>query len=132
MSDIVFQERLNRGSSSVLSTTSNVDLKTVGTTNLYTVPAGKKAVITGLTIRPTSISGLISVATIGVGVAAGEADILAATVLTGLTSTSSVFNILAQNIYAIANSADIIKAGVDVGSIGTAFIASIDLLGYLV
>ena len=75
---------------SVLSRTTGIDLKTVAATNLYTVPTGKTAIITEILVRITVASGFSIAATAGVGVAAGEADIMAAIALTGLNAVGLV------------------------------------------
>ncbi len=132
MSDITFLQRINRVGPSLLSTTNGIDLKSVVTTNLYIVPSGSKAIITGAIIRPTLVDTFAVAATLGIGIAAGEADIILAAALTGLTTTSSIYPMLPIAVPVIGLSGNIIKVGVDVGATATTFSASIDLLGYLI
>lgn len=115
----------------VLSTVTGIDLKIVATTNLYTVPTGKKAIITDIVIRPTTVAGFAVAATAGVGIAAGEIDIVAATVLTGLTGTTIQYKMSPLVLSVIGNSTEVIKLGVTVGATATTFTASVDLIGYL-
>jgi hypothetical protein len=114
----------------VLSTTSGIDGKTVGTTNLHTVPTGKTAVIVGIAVRLTTATGLTGTMTAGVGVAAGEDDIIAPTVMTGLNSTGENFKIFPNGISAEASAGQIIKFGIDVAFGGTTVTVQVDLLGY--
>lgn len=115
----------------VLSQTSGIDAKIVATTALYTVPAGKTAVITAATIRCTAASSVSGGPTLGIGVAAGEADIFASTALTGMTTTANVWGFQASGLAVSAATAAVIKCGVDVSSTGVSQTLAIDLIGYL-
>ncbi len=117
----------------VLSATTGIDGKTVATTNLYTVPAGKKAVVTGAIIILTAKSGGSPPTVfpeVGIGVAAGEDDIFSQTKLIGLDALTEQYHFNASAIKKIADAAEIIKLGVDVGSVSTTYTMSVYLLGY--
>lgn len=117
----------------VLSTTPGIDGKAVAATNLYTVPAGKIAVITGAFIRVTAVDALIVAATAGIGVAAGEADIAPAIALTGLNVAGEAFNVpLVVGVGISVAAAGVVKLGIDVGATATTLTLAVDLLGYLV
>ena len=117
----------------VLSTTAIADAKSTGTTNLYTVPAGSTAIITGAIVRCTEATSITVEATVGIGVATGEDDIIASQALTGLTSTSDVFHLTnSGGLLQAAAAAAVIKLGVDTGATGTSQALAVDLLGYLV
>lgn len=115
----------------ILSTTVGIDAKTIATTNLYTVPAGKTAIITGAVVRVTAATAITVVPTLGIGIAAGEDDVFASTVLTGLDATTKVFKFTASATYKAGAAAEVIKLGVDVGATATTMTISIDLIGYL-
>ena len=115
-----------------LSTTSAINAKTVGTTNLYTVPATKMATITGCIVRCTAADTITVVPTLGVGVAAGEADIIAPTALTGLTATGLFYRFSVEGVAVTVAAAGVIKLGIDTGATATTMTIAVDLFGYLV
>lgn len=116
----------------ILSTTTGINAKTVANTNLYTVPAGKTAIITEAVVRVTAANTITVPPTLGIGIAAGEDDIFAATVLTGLDTTTKVYKFNAANTYVAGAATNIIKLGIDVGATATTMTISIDLIGYLI
>lgn len=113
--DIFFSGGGASGIDTILATVS-VNLASVGATSLYTVPAGKTAIITGLIVKPTTASGVDNFAQAGVGVASGEDDMFAVTEFTGLDTTSKVFQLKAEGTNKVGAAADIIKIGVDVAA----------------
>lgn len=96
-----------------LVSTTTVDLVTVGTTNLYTVPAGKKLVITSIVLRPTVATDVGTPAKVGVGVAAGEDDVWASTTLTGFTTSAKVYKHETLGAFYLPVEGDVVKMGVD-------------------
>lgn len=116
----------------LLSTTTGINGKSATTTDLYTVPAGKTAVITAANICVTSVTGFAVVGTAGIGVAAGESDIFPAVAMTGLDVAGECFSFL-NNIlvFKSAAAASVIKLGIDVAYTSTTTVLSVDLLGYL-
>ena len=115
----------------VLSVTS-VDLGAVATTNLYTVPTGKTAIITDAVLKPTTATAAVGDAVVGIGVAAGEDDIFSSQTLTGLNLTTERFKFLSSGVSVTAAAAAVIKAGVDTADTGTALVANVYLIGYLI
>lgn len=116
----------------ILSSTTGIDAKSVATTNLYTVPTGKTAIITGATIRCTAASAITVGPTLGMGVAAGEDDIFASAAITALTTTAKIFGFASMGMSVSAAAATIIKLGIDVASTGTSQTVAVDLFGYLI
>lgn len=116
----------------LLSTTTGINAKATGTTNLYTVPSGRTAVITKAIIVPTAASSITQGPTLGIGVAAGEDDIFFSTQLTGLTGTTKVYAFDAIGTYAAAAATEIVKVGIDTVASGTSMTLSIYLFGYLI
>ena len=116
----------------ILSVTTSVNLKATGTTNLYTVPAGKSAVITDAIIKPTTATSAVGDAVVGIGVAAGEDDVFPPETLTGLTLTTRRYKFPSFGVSRVPATADVIKVGVDTADTGTALTASIYLIGYLI
>lgn len=116
----------------ILSTTTGIDAKSATTTNLFTVPIGRTAIVTGAVIRCTAASAITVAATAGIGVAAGEDDIFAPVVLTGLTSSTSAFNFVNQLLLVQVAAAGVIKLGIDVAATGTSQVFAVDLIGYLI
>lgn len=115
----------------VLSATT-VDLDTVATTNLYTVPVGKTAVILDAIVKPTTATAAVGDAEMGIGVAAGEDDMFASVALTGLNDTTERYVFTRPAVAKVAAAGEIIKAGVDVADTGTALVATVYLIGYLI
>jgi hypothetical protein len=116
----------------VLSTVTAVNLKTIAVTNLYTVPTGKKCVVTALAIRVVTATSVTVAPQLGAGITAGEADIISLTTLTGLNAVGQIFVINTAGLFVTGAAASVIKLGVDVGATATALTADIDLIGYLV
>lgn len=116
----------------VLSTITGINAKNIALTNLYTVPASKTAIITGAIIRVIASSAITIVPTLGVGIATGEDDVFSSTSLTGLDDVTKVYKFTSAGTYAIGQSADIIKLGIDVGATATTMTIAVDLIGYLI
>lgn len=116
----------------LLSVTTGINAKTVATTNLYTVPSGKTAIITKAIVIPTAASSITQGPVAGIGVAAGEDDIFASVQLTGLINTTKVYAYEAIGTYTLAAATDIIKLGIDTAAAGTSMTISVYLFGYLI
>lgn len=116
----------------LLSTTTSINAKATGTTNLYTVPSGRTAVITKAIVIPTAASSITQGPALGIGVAAGEDDIFASTQLTGVTGTTKVYAFDAIGTYVSAAATEVIKVGIDTVAAGTSMTLSIYLFGYLI
>lgn len=115
----------------ILSKTS-VNLASVAATNLYTVPAGLSLVVTDVIVRPTTATAANGDAVAGVGVAAGEDDIFASQPLTGLDATTERYKFLSSGVSYVAQATEIVKFGVDTADTGTALVADVYLIGYLI
>lgn len=134
MTDTLFPARLPGTSVvGILSTTNNIDLTTTATTALYT-PSNNSVIITAIIIRPTTISGFVSAAVIGIGQNGSVNDIVPAATLTNLTSTSVYFFIAPPSGATPAKtpSGTVINLKVATPGVSTTFLASVDLIGYLV
>lgn len=115
-----------------LSTTTGIDGTAVATTNLYTVPSGKTAVITRAVVRVTTATAITVAGTAGIGIAAGEDDIFNSTTLTGITTTTSAF--MFSNTFGkfqLGAATNVIKFGIDTGYTATVATLAVDLFGYL-
>jgi len=118
---------------SVLSTTTGVNLDTVSTDALYTVPTGRSAIITEVRIRLTTATAPGGDAVVSVGTNASTFDdIIAATTLTGLNLTTEVFAIITPGLSHIGAAAEVITFQIDTADTGTTVTATVDLIGYLV
>lgn len=116
----------------VLSTTSGINGLATGVTNLFTVPAGKQAIIRGASIRLTTVVALSGTIRLGIGIAAGEDDIFPATNLTGFNTTSETWAFNASGNSILGNAASVIKLGIDIAYGGTTATLAVDLIGYLI
>lgn len=116
----------------LLSTTTSINAKATGTTNLYTVPSGRTAIITKAIVVPTAVTSITQGPVLGIGVAAGEDDIFSSTQLTGLTATTKVYAFDAIGTYVAAAATEVIKLGIDTVASGTSMTLSVYLFGYLI
>lgn len=110
---------------------SGIDMTVVAATNLWTVPVGFTAIIWGALIEVTAAAGIVTAASAGVGIAAGEDDIFASVPLTGLLAAGQVWSFLAAGLSRTAPAGSIVKLGVDVGAAGGTQTARCHLLGFL-
>ncbi len=115
----------------VLSTTTGIDGKIATTTDLLVVPAGKTAVITRIDIIPTTVTGFSSKAKAGVGIAAGEDDIMSSTNLNGLNSVLKSFGFETEGVFVLGGTGQTIKLGIDSGATATTYTLTVKLIGYI-
>lgn len=122
------------GAEQLLARVSGIDAKTVGTTNLYTPVSGRQVFITKVILRVGTATGVTGVPTVGIGIAAGEDDIFAATSLTGFNASSKVyvFNAMGTITKGIGSAGDVVKLGIDVAATGTTLNFTADVFGYLI
>ena len=116
----------------LLSTTTGIDAKTTGTTNLFTVPTGRSCVVTRAVVRVTVADTVTVVPAMGIGIAAGEDDIFTSTTLTGVTVTTDLFHFSATAKTKVGAATEVIKLGIDTGATATTMTIAVDLYGYLV
>ena len=117
----------------ILSTTTGIDGKAVGATNLYTVPTGKVLVSTKLILRLTTVGAAITGAPqLGAGVAAGETDIFTSMMVMGFTLVDTYAILFPAYGAVVPTAAQVVKLGIDTGftSVGTVTL-EVDLEGYL-
>ena len=114
----------------VLSSTPNINLKTIANTILYT-PSGKTAVVMGAFLKPTTATAITVGPTFGIGTNATPSNIFAQTALTSLTATGQAYNFTAPGVLVVAPSGTPILGGVTVAASGTAMVGTLDLIGYL-
>lgn len=122
------------GAEQLLARVSGIDAKTTGTTNLYTPVSGRQVFITKVILRVGTATGVTGVPTVGIGIAAGEDDIFAATSLTGFNGSSKVyvFNAIGTITKGIGSASDVVKLGIDVAATGTTLTFTADVFGYLI
>jgi hypothetical protein len=116
--------------SSVLSITT-VDLKSVSTTGLYTVPSGRSVIVTDAIVKPTTATAAAGDGIMGIGVAAGEDDIFLPETITA-TLTTDRFKFSSNSLAVVPAAGDVILAGVDSADTGTALVVDVYLFGYLI
>lgn len=120
----------------ILSTTSSINLTAAGasTVDLYTVPAGRTAIIVGAITRITAVTGTVTVdAAVGVGINGTQDDIIASTTLSQLRDTNDAYYLTnSSGLFRIADATEVIRLGKDTSSTGaTVHTVSVDLLGYI-
>jgi hypothetical protein len=119
-----------KGQSILLQTTTGVDLNTAAATLLYTVPAGKTAIIRRVIMRNASIS--LTTASISFGWnSASFNNVITNATRTALTSSALYLEILPINGAAIGAAAGTFKVLVNTPQ-GAAATCTIDVFGYLI
>lgn len=117
---------------SVLSVVTGIDLKTTGTTSLYTVPAGRKALITDLIIHLTTGTSVSVVASISLGTNSTDFNnIFAIYALTNLDTTDE-FNKNSPIVAVASAAASVVTLNVTTGATATTATARAVLIGVLV
>lgn len=121
------------GTVNILSVTTGIDLKTVAATLLYTVPTGRKAIVTQIVIHATLATTVTVPAAASVGQnAASYNDIVAITTFTGLNITDQVYTEDPTAVYVSVPASTGIYLNVTTGATATALTAEIILIGFLV
>jgi hypothetical protein len=123
--------RVQVGNIGILATVTGINAKTVAATTLLTVPASATAIVTGLIIRSTTATAITAPPTVGVGVAAGEDDVMPSTALTGLTVANKAWAWMPAGLLNAVTAGQVLSLGVDAASTGTTHTVAVDVLGYL-
>lgn len=132
MTDILFPARLPGTTVvGILSTVTAISLTATATTSLYT-PSGHSAIITGIMIRPTTVTAFTIAGAISIGQNGSVNDIIPITTLTGLNTTALFFPLTPLIASAITISGNTISLKVTTGATATTLTASVDLIGYLI
>jgi hypothetical protein len=117
----------------VLSASAPINGLSTGTTNLYTVPTGRTAVICAAQVRLTGLSAFVTVGNVGIGVAAGEDDIFASVALTGLSTVGQTYMFMnVATPYVTVAAGSVIKLGVDTAYNAGYCALRVELIGYLI
>ena len=112
---------------------SGVNLAASGQTLLFTVPSGKKCVVTDVRLEVVSATAVISVASMRVGKASNYDEWMPITALTGLdapgefVSLETSANLMVRKAFA---SGDAIKMDVTTAAVATALTADVHVFGY--
>ena len=114
-----------------LAVVAGVNLQTVGTTLIYTVPAGVTALFTMAFVEITAATAITVGATGGLGIAAGEADVFAPVVFTGVLAAGQVWAFQSAGLTRTGPAASVVRYGNDVAATGTSQTARIHLFGFL-
>jgi len=115
----------------ILSSTTGINGKTVTNTNLYTVPSGRTAIITGYVVRCSAASSITVGASAGIGNSGGTNNIVASQAMTALLTTSDlyVWNIQGGSKTVAAGSSVFFNLGT--AATGTSQTLIVELIGYL-
>jgi hypothetical protein len=116
---------------SLLSTTTSVSLTSTGTTTLYTVPSGKTALVTSAVVIGTSVSGVTVAPAVGVGVGAGEDDVMDSRTLIGLAANGSTNVLTAMAASRTVPSGGVLKLGVDTAATASSMTVTVMVFGIL-
>ena len=111
----------------------NVNLAATGQTTLFTVPSGKKCVVTDVRLEVATSNAVISVASVRVGKASNYNEWLPITALTGLDAIgemvclSTAANLVVRQAF---NGSDAIKMDVTTAAVATALTVNVHVFGY--
>lgn len=119
------------GTAGLISSTS-FDAATLSTTALYTVPAGKTLVVTQVLIRNTTAGSVTTPASVSLGSNAGVNDVIANTLLTGLTAANKVWSTAMQGSYFVVAAAGVLSLKVNTAVTGGAQTDVAHVFGFLV
>lgn len=114
-----------------LATVAGISTTATGATNVYTVPAGRTAIITSANVRCTAATAITTGPTLGMGVAAGEDDIYASTALASFLSVGQLYGFTTNGMSVSVAAGSVVKVGIDTAAVGTAQTVTVDLVGYL-
>jgi hypothetical protein len=114
----------------LIASVDSIDAKVAAVTPLFTVPTGKKLVITEINVRVIAADTVTVSPTLGVGIAAGEDDIMPSTLLSNLDVLDEVFKYETEGTFKIGKPADVVKLGIDTGATAITMTIGVDLLGY--
>lgn len=116
-----------------LATVGPVDLTTVASTTVYTVPTGKTCLVSGVFLRVAAATAASGDAKAQIEVTASSGDIAPDTTLVGMTAVPDGFRFgpKAGGKFGVATASDAIKINVTSGDTGTALTAYVDLIGSL-
>jgi len=112
-----------------LATVADVDVNVTTKTTIFTVPTGKKAIITHLIFRDASIS--LTTASWGIGFDAGAIDVVADETYTELTGNTLLTIRQAKDGAKLGAAADILGLKCSIAQ-GAAATIDVDVFGYLI
>lgn len=113
----------------LLSTTTSVDLKTTGNTTLYTVPGSTTVFVDKIIIRLTAASAITVAPVISLGNSATANEIIANTTLTGLDTVNEIWTISITGLSVAALTTENIVLKVQTGATATTATATVYLFG---
>lgn len=115
-----------------LASIAGISLAAIGTTTLYTTPAGKTAIPLYIVLECTAAVSVTTPATAGVGVAAGEDDVAPSQKLTNFDTAGDVWTFILHAKGRTIPAASALKLGVDTAITGTSQTVTAHVFGFLV
>lgn len=119
-------------SNNLIAIMDNIDAKTTGETTIYTVPSGKRLVITNVFIIPETITAFSSIFALSIGTNSSNYDnLFEIKSMLGLDTVSKFwqFNNL-SGLSVINEASDIIKCKITTGATATTYTIKVLLFGY--
>ena len=99
---------------------------------LFTVPAGKTAVMVFAVVRVATAATVVGTATVGIGKDVDEGDVFAPRALTGLTAVGDSFVIIGESKQVVGAESDVFKLGIDTAITSGTLTVDVDLFGFYV
>lgn len=115
-----------------LASVASISLSATGTTNLYTTPTGKTALIIAIILECTAAVSVTTPATAGAGVAAGEDDVAPSQQLVNFDTAGDTWTFMLHAKGRTIPAASILKLGVDTAITGTSQTVTAHVIGFVV
>lgn len=124
--------RFSLNAQGILATVTGINGLIAASTNLYTVPTGKSAVILDAVVRLTAATAITGTCRAGIGTNGAQSNIFMDVMMTGFNTTGEFYRFVGQGNYRLAAVGEIIAFGIDTAFGGTTATLAVDLIGYLV
>lgn len=117
----------------ILSVTTDLDLTTTGTTTVYTVPAGKSAIVLGCLLRIKAADTVTTDAEVSIGINPSTTDLFAAETLVAVQAVNDFWSFWKdESGGALAGSGSLIDLNVITAATATTLDSDIYLIGLLI
>lgn len=112
----------------VLATVTGINTKTTGATALYTVPAGKTLIVTGVYLKCTAATAITTGAQVDIGVAAGS---VYANTNIAMTTATQLYQFPVGGLMTPPTTGQVLNLNINAAATGTSQTVTAVLVGYL-
>ncbi len=121
--------------SNILKETTGIDLKTIATHTIYSVPTGKKLILQDVIVLISADDTASVAATVRVGITAAFTEFVGNTTLTGLLSAGQYLSLAESagtSTRKVMSNGDAVSLDITTGATATTLTATVYVIGYLV